>query len=48
VVFNRERRQGILKNERETSPGPGSYQIPCRFYDKPRFMLRKENLFRYV
>ena len=48
VIFNREKRQGIITAERETSPGPGSYMIPCRFFDKPRFMMKKENRFRFV
>ena len=46
VIFNREKRKGF--GERETSPGPGAYMIPCRFYDRPKFMLKKENKFRFV
>jgi hypothetical protein len=38
VTFNRELRKGVGKNgERFTSPGPGSYMIPCKFYDKPQY-----------
>ena len=47
VVFTRAKRLGIApRNER--SPGPGDYKIPCRFFDKPKFMLKKETHFRFV
>ena len=46
VVFNRETRKGIIKQERHVSPGPGSYMIPCKFYERPNY-ARKDNNFKY-
>lgn len=37
VRFNREKRNGIIKND-NTTPGPGDYMIPCKFLVRPRFM----------
>ncbi len=48
VRFNRELRAGIVKNEKENTPGPGDYMIPCKFLVRPRFMEHKENKFRFV
>ena len=48
VIFNRELRRGIVKNERFTSPGPGSYMIPCKFYEKPIYGAKGNNTFRFV
>ena len=48
VRFNRELRAGIAKNEKESTPGPGDYMIPCKFLVRPRFMEHKENKFRFV
>ena len=47
IIFSTQKRAGLI-NHRETSPGPGAYKIPCRFYDKPAFMYKKENKFRFV
>jgi hypothetical protein len=48
VIFNREKRNGIIRSNNVVSPGPGSYMIPCKFYDKPKFMIKGENHFRFV
>ena len=49
VLFNRERRKvGSITKSANTTPGPGSYMIPCKFYDKPQFLMKKENRFRFV
>lgn len=48
VLFNREKRKGFGDDNR-TLPGPGSYMIPCRFNDKPKFMTKDpSNGFRFV
>lgn len=48
VRFNREIRAGIVQNEKNVTPGPGDYMIPCKFLVRPRFMEHKENKFRFV
>ena len=48
IIFNQEKRGDMISKDRATSPGPGAYMIPCRFYDFPKFLLKKENNFRYV
>jgi len=47
VIFNREKRRGF-NDMGALSPGPGSYMIPCQFYNKPKFMYANENKFRFV
>lgn len=37
VRFNREERKGMLGSSTHVTPGPGSYMLPCKFYDKPRY-----------
>mmetsp|Transcript_25577 Transcript_25577/g.39355 ORF Transcript_25577/g.39355 Transcript_25577/m.39355 type:complete len:93 (+) Transcript_25577:1414-1692(+) len=49
IIFNREKRKSTREGrEASGSPGPGSYLIPCKFYDRPRFMLKQENKFRFA
>ena len=48
VIFNREKRSGIVKKERFASPGPGSYYLPCKFNEKPSYSYKGAEHFRYV
>lgn len=48
VIFTTERRGEFINRDKQKSPGPGAYKIPCRFYDRPAFMLKTKNHFRFV
>jgi hypothetical protein len=48
IIFDQAKREGMISKNSSQTPGPGSYMVPCRFYDRPKFMLKTENKFRYV
>jgi len=49
IIFDQAKRDtSLAKSRQNATPGPGAYLIPCKFFDRPKFMLKHENQFRYV
>lgn len=48
IIFDQAKRDMLSTKGVVNTPGPGSYMIPCRFYDRPKFMMKRDNDFRFV
>jgi hypothetical protein len=47
IIFDQAKRDMLSTKGVVNTPGPGSYMIPCRFYDRPKFMMKRDNDFRF-
>jgi hypothetical protein len=48
IIFDQAKRELFKPRGAMNTPGPGAYLIPCRFYDRPKFMMKRESDFRFV
>ena len=47
-VFTRAKRQGLTKKSDVGTPGPGSYMLPCKLYERPNYNRLGSSRFRFV
>ena len=48
VAFYQQKRQGLLNKTQTGTPGPGSYMLPCKFYERPTYTRIGSDVFRFV
>ena len=48
VCFAMQKRGGLLNKNHTGGPGPGSYMLPCKFYERPHYTRVGSSVFRFV
>ena len=48
VAFFQQKRGTFVNKDAATSPGPGAYKLPCKFYERPTYNRLGSSAFRFV